>query len=316
MLQELRKEIAYDEAKMEMSFSISKNVSTKEIIEGSKTLSEKLNVNKAAGKGLFLEAKDDLLASGDEYARSEQALKKKIISHALDMHAKKLEKKEEKKKEKDKQKQLELVQSETASGVGKSRTSNRGLTIRDAYEIVEATKSMKVNDEEDFDDDDDGQMENFSDDIDIESSNIIEDGSCEACVSDVRTTARRNDDSVILKSAYGKISQAEAVARKGQHQAPKKSSVAEKKKSVSQPSNVDLEKDSQRLRNLLNNKKCMTNYKVCVSHIYVWMSSSIFGFNYLILFSFVYDLVLGLVKKAQQTSCIPNEERNFASDRQ
>lgn len=282
MLQELRKEIAYDEAKMEMSFSISKNVSTKEIIDGSKTLSDKLNVNKAAGKGLFLEAKDDLLASGDEYARSEQALKKKIISHALDMHAKKLEKKEEKKKEKDKQKQLELVQSETTSGVGKSRTSNRGLTIRDAYEIVEATKSMKVNDEEDFndDDDDDGQMEKFSDDIDIESSNIIEDGSCEAYVSDVRTTTRRNGDSVVLKSAYGKISQAEAVARKGQHQAPEKSSVAEKKKSASQPSNVDLEKDSQRLRNLLNNKKCMTNYKVCVSHICVWMSSSIFGFNY------------------------------------
>ena len=120
VLKDLRKEIAYDEAKLDMSFCISKNIQTKEIIEGARVLSERLNVNKAAGKGLFLEAKDALLATGDEFARTDTLLKKKIIDHALDIHKKRLEKKEQKKREKDEQKQLEQSKpDEQKTDVGK-----------------------------------------------------------------------------------------------------------------------------------------------------------------------------------------------------
>ena len=255
-LKDLRKEIAYDEAKMNMSFSISKNVLTKEIIEGSRILSEKLNINKAAGKGLFLEAKDALLASGDEYARTEALLKEKMIAHALDIQKQRIEKKEEKRKEKEQQKQLDLSQPNASKAT--VRTSERGPTIRGAYEKVEAAKSQKVTQEEE---NRDSACENIdlTDDVDLQSMSI-EGGSGAA----VDTTRRAEKEpatataSKVLRSSPGKSSQAQAAATPPPPPPPAKKSA----KQAPPRSNEQLELESRKLRNLLNNKKCLANYKV------------------------------------------------------
>ena len=271
----LRKEIAYDEAKMDMAFSITKNISTKQTIEGAKFLSEQFNVNKAAGKGLFLEAKEALLTSGDEFARTETLLKKKIIDCAQDIQKQRIEKREDKKREKDKQKQLELSQPSSTSTLkdcSKGRSSTRGLTIRDAYEVVEATKKQRGNsvvaEENSY---------NMDNDVDLQSLDI-DDGKVPNCdfSPDGRSTATVNvtagggsragefndtDNTHVLKSAYGKTSRAEALlARQKKTAAP-----AVKKSTKPGPpsrSNQELELESGRLRNLLNNKKCLAGYKV------------------------------------------------------
>lgn len=303
-LKNLRKEIAYNEAKMDMSFSITKNMSMKETIEGTRILSEQLNVNKAAGKALYLEAKEGLLTSGDEYARTESLLKKKIIDCALDIQKQRIEKKEEKKKEKDKQKQLELSQT-SDSGIPKEsikgRTSDRGLTIRDAYKVVDATKKQRAKQ--------DGLEENayiMDDDVDLQSLDIDDDGAgagvnVDVDNRDVRSTATatttatavrrgtggaaKDVDVKVLKSSYGKSSQAEALMARQQTTAPPVKSA--KTEGAPSRSNEELELESRRLRNLLNNKKCMAGYKVSL------YTQSLFSFSSISLeiYQYIFHLI-------------------------
>ena len=130
----MRDEIEYEEAKLNKAFSASKDISTREVIEGTKALSEKLQINKAASKGLYLEAKKELVLSGDEYARTIDILKKRIIDRAAGIQFKRVAKRKEKQAEKSKQKQDHVKVG------GRVRPENRGLTIRDAYEIAENSK--------------------------------------------------------------------------------------------------------------------------------------------------------------------------------
>jgi hypothetical protein len=118
----------------ERAFSI-ENLTTRNIVEGTKLLSERININKSHAKELFVAGKDAVFESGDWYARDLKLLMERCISKAIQIHRERLERKERVRQEKlETREQKKGISEEEQMKVKSSRwRSQRGPTIRDAY---------------------------------------------------------------------------------------------------------------------------------------------------------------------------------------
>jgi hypothetical protein len=156
----------------ERAFSL-EDLTPRNVVEGTKLLSERININKGHARELFLAGKDAVYASGDWYARDLKMLLERCISKAIQVHRERLERKDRIKQEKlearEQKKGGEGFSEVEQIKVKSSRWKNhRGPTIRDAYGSL-----LKSNPNGD-DDQEEGEGEEDEDCADAEDQELDE----------------------------------------------------------------------------------------------------------------------------------------------